>query len=83
MVKSAQRQPSLTRRQKQADTLGIDIGIHNYLSLSDGSTVIQLPPLLQRNIKRSKNLRKSWPGAKRDPTAVESSSPRSNASTTS
>ncbi|MCZ9305823.1 transposase [Corynebacterium sp. c9Ua_112] len=58
MVKSAQRQPSLTRRQKQADTLGIDIGIHNYLSLSDGSTVIQLPPLLQRNIKRSKNLRK-------------------------
>ena len=58
MVKSAQRQPSLTRRQKQADTLGIDIGIHNYLSLSDGPTVIQLPPLLQRNIKRSKNLRK-------------------------
>lgn len=58
MVKSAQRQPSLTRRQKQAGTLGIDIGIHNYLSLSDGSTVIQLPPLLQRNIKRSKNLRK-------------------------
>lgn len=38
--------------------MGTDIGIHNYLSFSDGSPVIQLPELFQRTIRRLKNLRK-------------------------
>lgn len=50
--------PQLTRRQRDHGIVGADVGIRNYIALSDGSPVIDLPRSFKRAIRRLSNLRR-------------------------